>query len=341
MKSKLLILAGNKIPEYRKEIYDNLAEKYDLTIVSSKSNTKIEQACHIYDDGFRVGKFTFQINAIKEYLKNSDAKVVIIGNFTFISNLILLAFGSKTRVISWGFWKTGKKIQDMVREKIIARGVKQIFYCDEHKQSYNAHYIKDNQAITARNTVFVDTSLVKKNFNTRRIIFVGSLNQRKGLIEFIEAFSKFFISENIYMTVIGEGVMRNKIEEIIKSKGLTEHIDMLGFINDKVKLAQLYSYASVEISPKQAGLSIQRAFGNSTPFITLKNAISGGEINSIIDGYNGYKSENMDDLVNYTIKLINNTDELIKFSINAKTTYENSLTIQHMLASFEHIIEQK
>ena len=44
------------------------------------------------------------------------------------------------------------------------------------------------------------------------------------------------------------------------------------------------------MSYSQAGLSVLQSLGNATPYITTSKAISGGEINNIIEGETGFKN---------------------------------------------------
>ena len=94
---------------------------------------------------------------------------------------------------------------------------------------------RDSSLFTCKNFDF------KRSDVTIRFVNVSRLIPIKGQLELIQAF-KGFIDRFPYaeLHIIGEGVMRGKLEQAIKENGLEEKIFLLGARNDVPDLLPLY-----------------------------------------------------------------------------------------------------
>lgn len=340
MKRKVLFLAGNAIPDYRVEFYEELAKRCELTVVS-KGGAKINGAKNITDLGVNFKNLNVQFKALKHAINKNYDHIFVVGNLNFLVNSMVLALLKRERLSSWGFWKTKNKFSDFFREYIISRGVSQVFYCEKHKQSYANLLTLTMKSVVATNTVYVNQDLVSNNINNRNLIFVGALNRRKGIYDFLVRIAPILKELGLIYNIVGDGLERKKMERFVESNNLKETVFFHGYVNDKNKLANLYNDACLEVSPNQAGLSVQRAFGHGTAFITLEDAISGGEIESIKQGYTGYKLSSLDELVSKTEELLKNPDKTREMGCNAHSLYKTELTIDKMVDSFCEIILNK
>ncbi|WP_171393484.1 glycosyltransferase [Vibrio mediterranei] len=337
MTRKVLFLAGNAIPDYRIEFYEELAKRCDLTVLS-RGGAGIKGAENIIDRGIKFKKINIQIQALKHVLNKKYDHIFVIGNLNFLVNAMALLFLKPERLSSWGFWKTGKLVSDRLRNFVISRGVSQVFYCNKHKQSYSDILGSTTKSVVATNTVYVDQKLVSLTKSGKGLIFVGTLNERKGIYEFLVKIAPKLRCLGFTYNIVGDGIERSKMQEFVNSHGLQETVFFHGYINDKTKLANLYNEACLEVSPNQAGLSVQRAFGNATAFITLKDAISGGEIESITQGHTGYKLSSLDEIVSKTEELLMSPDKVRMLGNNANKLYVAELTIDKMVDAFCELI---
>jgi hypothetical protein len=94
--------------------------------------------------------------------------------------------------------------------------------------------------------------------------------------------------------------------------GLAESVIFHGAIYDEKELSVHFKNALLCISPHQAGLSVAKSMGYGVPFVTYKEAITGGERYHITDGVNGILYENDADLVDIIINASNGSDQYVE-----------------------------
>lgn len=88
------------------------------------------------------------------------------------------------------------------------------------------------------------------------------------------------------------------------------------------------------ISPKQAGLSVLKSMGYGVPFVTRKDAITGGEINNIMDGVNGIFYHSLNELADVIIDVRCHPENFKRMSENARTYYLQNASIEKMAHGF-------
>src|SRR5690606_30059949 len=144
----------------------------------------------------------------------------------------------------------------------------------------------------ANNTVYNPNPQNLSHLCKTGFLFVGTLNKRKGLDILLESFKQYLDNNKKvtikYLYIIGKGEMYAWIRDFIRNNNLDENVILLGEINDLELKKRYFGKSIVNISPNQAGLSVLESFSFGVPFITMQNAISGGEHLNIIHGYNGY-----------------------------------------------------
>ncbi len=105
------------------------------------------------------------------------------------------------------------------------------------------------------------------------ILFVGRIEERKGLIYLLKAFNilqkKF---SNLRLIIVGDGPLRNECEEYVRTNNLKEVI-FEGQIVDKI--ASYYATADIFVSPaifgESFGLVLLEAMACGTPLVAFAN----------------------------------------------------------------------
>ena len=334
-KKKIAIIWGGEILPYRFFLIDFLSEYYELDVFTK--GTKYRGKARI------IALKTNNINKIKIQRElfflnfNKYEKIIVISNFSFLFNLIYLLFGNNRKIISWGFWPTKNKVFNLLRRYIIKRINNNIFYSVDHKRYYSK-LIKSFKSEVANNTV--DVEYEEKYIEANSILFIGTFNKRKGIIQMIKIIKPLFLKyPKLKFVLVGDGLLMGKVKNFIKTNNLEKKVILKGRIIEPKKLNKLYNSAFCEISLNQAGLSIVRSLGHATPFITLYDAISGGEKSNLIDGYNGYLLKSSKDLIKKVEKIYK--DKKLRKTLKSQSleTYKKKCNKEQFLNAFVSAIE--
>ena len=100
-----------------------------------------------------------------------------------------------------------------------------------------------------------------------------------------------------------------------KSRGL-----WLSIYDNKEK-AKYFARSYACISPLQAGLSVLESMGYGVPFITIKDAITGGEVFNIHNGVDGITMDSIEELKDVIADVFNNKQKFLDYGLNAKAFY--------------------
>lgn len=339
---KVLIQQGI-LMSYRIELFNELSQHYDLTVLHSgnyngRDEIKFKQ---IVMPEKKIYSFLFQHKLLRRNIRDFDA-IILLFNFNYIANFILLLLFKKNKIILWGPWQTGKKVQDFFRRKLIDGGWKVILYSKKHLLEYKK-ITSNNLLFVANNTINVSNRVKSyQNEVKNSILFVGTFNERKKLLLLVEAFSKLSneIDPNIELVLVGSGNCEKEVSRYVLEKNLTEKVKFAGRISDDDLLKDYYKQAIISVSLGQAGLSILQSFGFGVPFMTLVNSISGGEKYNIINGKNGILcEENICSIVTELKKVCNDIDYARRLGENAYQYYDTYCTIQNMAQGFKDAIE--
>jgi glycosyltransferase involved in cell wall biosynthesis len=183
---------------------------------------------------------------------------------------------------------------------------------------------------------------IEKNDKTINILFVGRLNEYKGVHVLINAF-KQLKQKNIYLHIVGEGKEK---EELKKDAQDISNIRFYGFLS-RSELIELYKIANITVVPsiwyETFGIVITESFKYSTPVIASN---IGGFPELVENEYNGFLFEpgNTEELKKLLDNLIENPDYLRTLSNNAfesSKKYSMDVHIQGLTHLYEELLEQK
>jgi len=213
-----------------------------------------------------------------------------------------------------------------------------ILYCERHKTEFVNKNIDPNKLFVSNNTIGVANRSKSFKYNTKdTILFVGGLNERKGLIETLEIFKNIinFIPKKIVFMIIGDGEMKHKIKHFIKKNPeLKTRVILKGKITNSEQLNNFFNRSLISISMNQAGVSVLHSFANGVPFLTLENSISGGEKWNIVNNINGYLCANNIEFKDKLLYYINNPEICIQMGEKAYEYYDIKATPELMVTNF-------
>ena len=352
---KVLILQ-NELSGYNVPVYNEIAEHYDLTLafyLKDKSNIPCVFK-KIKLESKDVGPFTF-VKGLRKMASQYDI-VSIIPNLRNPSYCMLPFLPHKYKLVNWsiGFrasytnpYITGRRhvFADYIFQIILSHCDASIFYMEKAKEFWKGTSLNMARVFVAPNTTDVVTLEIKPEIK-KDFLFVGTLYKGKGLDLLLDAFKKVveYYNPITKLHIVGDGSEREALEEYVNNHNLSENVVFHGAIYDEKELADRFAHALLCISPTQGGLSVPKSMGYGVPFVTRKDAITGGEIYHITSGLNGIMYDKDEDLVNILTDACLNPQKYVNMGKKAKEYYNNHATIRHMaqgaMKAFEHVMNK-
>lgn len=343
---KKVLILQNKILHYRKPFYNKLSEKYDVTVLHSGNQSALPEDSYkeLIKPTKQVSKFVFQKDVLKEVKSGKYEVVISMMDIFWVYNVISsFVYPKNVTFIWWGIIAGKNKFGNLIRG-LFLRKKPTIFYTESGLNDLASLGFKSNNYSFCNNTFHIEERIpshlneIKDSF-----LFVGSLDSRKRIDVLIKAFAKAIpnIPNNIKLNIVGDGADYEKAKTIIGELNIQNNVNLIGRITDTSLLQEYYKKAIFSVSFGQAGLGVLQSLGYGVPFLTNKNAISGGEMSNIIRGETGVLCEESEfDLTKYLIKYGNDIGASKTLGLNAFNHYSNSCTIKHMSGKFEELIER-
>lgn len=120
------------------------------------------------------------------------------------------------------------------------------------KQAQIAYGADEKKCFLSYLTVDIQKYLrEKEDYSGRELLYVGSLIQRKGLDLLLPALAE--TSEDIHLTIVGEGQERELLTEQAGKLGITDRIRFLGYVEGE-PLRELYHQRGCLHPADQRGL---------------------------------------------------------------------------------------
>lgn len=205
----------------------------------------------------------------------------------------LILTGNLRRTALWGIGRGEWNFANWLRRLILRRSAGQIAYMprglleplDDGGSNRVSRYIV--------NSVFVDQP-VRLWAPSRKLIFIGTIDQRKRLDIAIYALRHLLdMGMDWRLDVIGDGPDLDRCRAIAKRLGLVRQVQWHGRIQDESLKKELLQDAFCVVLPGQAGLSVLESFSYGLPVLSWTGAVSGGEIDMIVNGVTGYTEQRL------------------------------------------------
>lgn len=343
-KTKVLILQ-EFLPHYRVEIFNKLAEFVDLTV--SYSAGKMPEGANfeiMYIPQFRI-RHKFHKKNIYALAKKFDV-VICLHDFTYILNRLLYILPHKYKLIFWGIGvSAGYSVRYDGNQNFFKKSKRSmekadalLFYSSYPKQKYASLGIDDEKMFVANNTVKV---LPIETAEKDNILFIGSLYREKKIFELLDGYLKAYKTNKdiCKLVIIGDGDEYTNIKQWTSDNQLTEKVVLTGGIYEEEILAKYFSSAIMCISPDQAGLSVLKSMGYGVPYVTHKNAITGGEIFNIHHNIDGILMQDFNEIEKIILDASSNPEKYLKFGQAAKKYYDENRTVDNMVKGFTDAIK--
>lgn len=180
-------------------------------------------------------------------------------------------------------------------------------------------YVKPNFIFTPQNS---DTIKKCRDF----VLFVGRLSEEKGVSVLIDAYLEDNLS--IPLKIVGDGPLREKLQQKIRNTKLEKVIEFLGF-QKKHKVLELMQEARCLVFPsvwyEGFPLTIAEAFACGLPVIAPKLGSMADIVDDVVTGLH-FQSRNHKDLAAKIEWIISNPKKMRDMSMNARKKYAESYT---------------
>lgn len=343
---KKVLLYQSQIPHYRRPIFEELGKRVDLTIAytngecQSGTNYSVKKI-----KMYRIPKVGYWHGlGLVRLAKQSDVMISMLAP-GYLDVDHIKCFAPNIKHIRWGIGvqagyetRFDSPIGADIFLKIVRASDAALFYSAYPRNKYARIGVAPEKMFVANNTVAVE----KVNVMTERksIIFVGTLYAQKRvdllLDAYAQAVSKCECIPNL--VIVGDGDERGKLMVQAQGLNIADRVSFKGKIEDEIILSQLFSESIACISPDQAGLTVLKSMGYGVPFITMKDAITGGEIFNIIDKQNGVLMERIEELPGIIADIGCNKEKYLEYGRNAYEHYYNHRLPTMMVDGFMQAI---
>ncbi|WP_417585599.1 glycosyltransferase family 4 protein [Nitrincola sp.] len=335
MSKRKVALFYTELSHYRVPILKLVAKEVELTVVCGKFSGNKEELNFDVNE-VEVKKFGpfyyFRLNGFFKYISQFD---VIIGlmDLRLIQFILLFLAPIKCRYALWGIGMSAsytkkfnsQDIQSKIRSYLASKANSVILYSEKPKSLFKSLGYPEEKIHIAHNTISNDYKF-RKNNNKDSFLFIGTLYQAKGIEDLLNQYV-IALKKREYnlpkLNIVGDGELRSYIESYISRFGLSNHIKLVGAIYCKDELIPYFEDAILTISPNQAGLSVLTSMSYGVPFVTCQDAITGGEILNIKDGYNGVIIKDKSEISNIFIDSSSNKEKYIEMGVNAYNFYKS------------------
>jgi glycosyltransferase involved in cell wall biosynthesis len=200
-----------------------------------------------------------------------------------------------------------------------------ILFTDAYARDAYKKYISPNQKVQvigvgAELDVF-DRKQVEKDPDNFHILFPGRLQERKGCEYLIRAIAKAIEMDpslNPVCTVVGSGLLQDRMIDLAAELGITDRVVFLGGVESNHEIAEYYNKADVVCMPalSDTWVSVVESLCCGTPVIVTDLA---SHPEHVRDGFNGVlvPPRDPDAIANALLELYGDRNKLKRLSDNA------------------------
>ena len=335
-----VVILYNKLFHYRIPVWNELASMCDLTVAYSEGDGRLPENMEVcfktmYLPARRFKGLVIQRANIRKLCREYDA-VIAYGSIAWLKYSTLPWF-NKTPVVyhtigvsaSYEKGFDEHKEWDRIRGFFYAKADALAFYTEYPIQKYEAMGIPREKMFVAPNTVAV--APINETVEKNTLLVIGTLYREKGIQSLLDVYKELRPTCNLpLLSIIGKGPDYDVIKRWIEENDMQGLIVLRGAIYDIDEKAKYFARALACISPKQAGLTVLESMGYGVPFVTTKNAITGGELFNVHNGVDGIVMDSETELADVVKDISNHPEKYAAMGKKAKEFYDNNRTPRDM-----------
>lgn len=344
---KVAVLMDMPLFPYRIYCYNELANRgYDLTIVSLSNKTESYELPLCFKH--RVARFR-RIGPFKKIIGFSQKEYLGYDILIVAPNLRIIDFYKFynkrwwNKLIGWGHLTgrtSGNKIAEIVRYHFFKKFPVLVFYDTVTREDYIKHGFDANRLFVANNTQYVDPTTVHPNEERHYFLYVGRIQERKGVGIALHAFAKLkkqYIDTTLDFVIVGGGDTTS-LKQIAQEENIFDSVKFVGPVHDQVKLGEWFSRALAYVSPGHVGLGVLHSFACGVPVITCSGRLHSVEIYNCNESNSLVIPYTVEDVYGAMNKLYTNKELQQSLSIAAYNHYWEKCTIGKMVDGVDSAI---
>jgi len=336
-------------------------DKFDVTIASLECVGKAprhlieEIGCHFIDfpvrriyglsgliQGIRFWKFLKQekIHILQTYHFSSDIWGTLWGHFAGVKHIV-----SNRR--DMGFWRTQRHINTyklinrwVNKIVVVAQSIKKLVIDEENVSEEKIQVIHNGiHAFSGSNEI--STEQIRQEIGVAKedivIMHVANLTPVKGHKYLINSLSHIVKKyQNVKLVLVGEGELREYIEDQINEMGLADHVLLLGKREDTRRL--LYAADICVLSSVSEGMSnaILEYMEAGKPVVATH---VGGNPELVLEGQTGFlvDQENSDQISERLLQLIKDERMRQTFGLNGQKRIKEKFSMDSMITTYRDL----
>lgn len=350
-KMKSVLILQNEIMEYRKPVYNALAEHYDVTVLHSgkKSINNEDRYKEITTPSMRVWRFFIQPRSPLPRLIDDFDVVIAMFDLAWPAYIIPVytrRSGGK-KFIFWGHRYSKNTFSCRLRDHLMSKADRLLMYGDEEIGRMIDRGVDPNKIAIAWNTMHVPNSRDYSKMQKNSFIFVGRLQPMKRVDALIKAFASIqrHIPSGTVLHIVGSAAsnapgIEKELRELVTALDITPKIVFHGRVDDPEILAEIFSCAYAYVSPGFVGLGVLHSFAYGVPVITIRDVRHSPEFHNLKQGENAIICEDMSEIERAMVALCSNRTYAALLGQNAYEHYARARTLPRMIEGFRKAIEE-
>lgn len=340
----ILVIQG-QLPHYRREFFNALCALDEVTVVHSgtPSRRTTDSFSELILPRHDLGPFRIQAGLDRLISELRPKTVIAMFDVRWLSTVwAMYKFDRRLNWIWWGLDEGASPLATRAKLAIARRPNPIVFYDRVAQARMSGTVSSPEKLFVANNTFHVDNRARSYLHPVkRRFINVGSLDARKQNDVTIRVLHKICreADGDVVFSLIGEGKELASLKALVARLGFEDRVEFLGKIEDPAELARYYNEALASVSFGQAGLAVLQSMAFGVPFVTKRNAITGGERNNIQDGVTGILCDDSPSSLEEALRMLT-TDPTRARALGeaAYDYYSREATVDNMVANFRDAI---
>lgn len=340
---KRILILQNVIMEYRRPVYNGLAEWYDVTVLHSgqPTVTAVDRYKEITTRETKIGPFDIHPpGEISRLIGDYDTVIAMFGVRTVAFWLPLLG-RKRPKYILWGHWYSGRPLGDAVRDWLMKKADGLLLYGDEEVEKMVDRGVDRSKISIAWNTTHVPNHKDYSSAAKSSILFVGRLRPLKMIDKLIGIFAKLQgrIGDDVILDIVGSGEDQANLKNMAANLGIAHKVRFHGTIDDPDTLATLFSRAYAYVSPGHVGLGALHSFAYGIPVLTNRIQERTPEYYNLKEGENMLFFDDFDGAERTIERICTEPGLAARLGRNAYLRYVEERPLDRMLAGFRQAID--